>query len=190
MQATTKQARRNPALREAIAQADLRKPPLLSGDEVFEFHVHGVPAEQGSTHAYADDRGTLRVGHNDRGLKDWRKRVKSAAAQVMGLRGMIHQPIALLMGCEFILPREGAGKDWPEPTYRRDEDKLTRAVRDALSLTVYEDDGQVVGPSRQTKAGLVALLQTKRWANPGERPGVIIRIRLAPTEPTGPKAEP
>lgn len=180
MHATTKQAMGNETIRDAITRADSCKPPLLSGSEVFEFRAVGCPAEQGSMHAFVDHEGRQRMGHNDGTLAQWRKRVKNAAKLAMGLRGMLRQPQALLMGCEFVLPREGAMAHLPEPTFKRDEDKFTRAIRDALSLVVYEDDGQVLGACMPTSAGLVALPQFKRWVKAGERPGVIVRIRLCP----------
>lgn len=187
MSMTTKQARRNPALRDAIARADSFLPPLLSGGEIFEFRVAGLPITQGDL-APNFQNGRLRL-HNPADLKAWRKRVAWKAKQSMGLRGPVQKYTPLLMGCEFVLPRQGPMSHLPMPVYLQDEDKLQRGARDALTGVCYPDDGQIIGAAIQTKQGLVALPSCKRWAQNGEQPGAIIRIRLCPLDPNT-KVEP
>lgn len=180
---TTKQARSNPALRDAIARVDSRRPPLLSGSEVFEFRVSGLPVTQGDL-AGKFESGRLRL-HNPADLKAWRKRVAWKAQQAMGLRGAVPPLVPMLLGLEFILPREGRMAHLPMPVFKSDFDKLTRAVFDALTGVCYEDDGAIVGSAITDPTGklTVSLPNFKRWAQNGEQPGVIIRIRLCP-EPT------
>lgn len=182
MPMTTKQARRNPLLRDAIARVDSCKPPLLSGGEIFEFFVSGLPITQGDL-AGSFENGRLRL-RNPPELRQWRKRVAGKASQAMGLRGPIAAYTPVLLGCEFLLPRQGPMANLPMPVFKNDEDKLQRAVRDALTGILYADDGQIAGAAIQTPEGLVALPSFKRWAQNGEQPGVIIRIRLYPLADT------
>lgn len=177
---TTKQARRNPALREALARVDSRKPPLLSGSEIFEFRVAGLPVTQGDL-AGKFESGRLRL-HNPADLKAWRKRVAWKAQQAMGLRGPVAAYVPVLLGLEFVLERTGAMAHLPMPVFKSDFDKLTRAVFDALTGVCYEDDGAIIGSAITDPAGklTVSLPNFKRWAQNGEAPGVTVRIRLCP----------
>lgn len=177
---TTKQARRNPTLRQALARVDSRKPPLLSGSEIFEFRVAGLPVTQGDL-AGKFESGRLRL-RNPADLKAWRKRVAWKAQQAMGLRGAVPPLAPMLLGLEFILPREGRMAHLPMPVFKSDFDKLTRAVFDALTGVCYPDDGAIVGSAITDPTGklTVSLPNFKRWAQNGEQPGVIVRIRLCP----------
>lgn len=166
--------------------------PELAPGRVLAFDVAGEPIMQGSMRSFVDPR-TLKVvtKPDDKRLKPWRKRVRAAAQVFMNGRAPVPRDKALLLGCEFRLDREavtktgakraGAGLDWP--SLGSDQDKLTRAIRDALTGVVYVDDSQIIGAAITDSSGLVvlALPDFKRWTRPGERPGVTIRLTLAAT---------
>jgi Holliday junction resolvase RusA-like endonuclease len=166
--------------------------PELAPGRVLTFDVAGEPIMQGSMRSFVDPR-TLKVvtKPDDKRLKPWRKKVRAAAQVFMNGRAPVPRDKALLLGCEFRLDREavtktgakraGAGLDWP--SLGSDQDKLTRAIRDALTGVVYVDDSQCLGSSICDDGGKVvcAVPDFKRWTKPGEKPGVTIRVCLAST---------
>ena len=127
--------------------------------------VEGIPAPQGSKRYV----GNGRMIESSKKLKPWREKVRhdaNVAAMEAGLWKPIAGPVALRL--DFILPRPKYLKNKPTPpaTKRPDWDKLSRAICDSLTdARIWVDDAQVV----------VAQV-TKRIAEPGEEPGVEIRI--------------
>lgn len=179
---TLDQAMKIPTVRAALERAQAGEPPLLEPGQVFAFEAFGKPIEQGSMTAFVDPRtGKTVVKHTD-GLPEWRRTVAAAAFAAMRGRAPVAAHKPLLLGCEFRFDRPAAGKpgsamalEWP--TLGHDEDKLVRAVRDALTGVVYHDDGQVIGAAlADTNGRLVGLPSFKRWNRAGERPGVVVRI--------------
>lgn len=84
-------------------------------------------------------------------LKRWRKAIAAEAKLAMSGAELWTGPVVLT--CEFVLPRPSSHwtksgrltKSAPRaPTGKPDTNKLTRAVEDALTGVVYEDDAQVV----------------------------------------------
>ena len=83
----------------------------------------------------------------NRKMKGYRKEVAAAAVRAMHEQKLkrIDRPAAVWVIVGFYLKRaKSAPKVSMSPTTRPDLDKLTRAVLDALTGTVFEDDSQVV----------------------------------------------
>jgi Holliday junction resolvase RusA-like endonuclease len=178
-----------PAIRAALTRQVAGRPPEFLPGTVYAFDVEGDPVPEGSLVSFQDPRsGKIITKPQLPGLAPWRKLVASAAAMFMAGRAPIAKPKAVLIGCVFRIDREGktkAGSSRPGrahewPVVNLDQDKLVRAVRDALKGVVYEDDGQVVGACIEGPTGkvTVGLPDFKRWTRPGERPGVTVRIAL------------
>jgi Holliday junction resolvase RusA-like endonuclease len=82
----------------------------------------------------------------------WRAAVRDACAEQMHGRGPFEGPIMLQLDIAFARPRGHFARNgdvlprfaevWPAS--RPDADKLARAVLDALTMTLYRDDAQVV----------------------------------------------
>ena len=114
--------------------------------------VYGDPVPQGSMHAF----NNRVVHHNDRKLKDWRKKVRAHFTTYEMWKG----PITVEL--EFWLYR-GKTVKRDLPSVKPDIDKLARAILDALTGVVYADDSQVC-----------QLVVVKRY---GPKPGVQITVR-------------
>tara|TARA_R110000868_G_scaffold182989_1_gene424149 strand:- start:1430 stop:1918 length:489 start_codon:yes stop_codon:yes gene_type:complete len=125
------------------------------------FEVAGSPVCQGSKIAFVRGGRAVLVDVGNRKtktmpanrLKDWRERIAAAASQ--HITELWLGPIVL--ECEFVMPRSpshfnksGLKKGAPSIPVG-DLDKLIRAVGDALSKVVYNDDVQIVGFGNSTK---------------------------------------
>lgn len=118
------------------------------------FFVPGRPVTQGSKvpigyqqKGTGKIRGTLVEDRSRREiLKTWRGLVASRAVEAMEygrLRFPAEVPVELWL--DFILKRPRTiPKTRTCPTVRPDDDKLERAVRDALTGVMYHDDAQIV----------------------------------------------
>lgn len=126
------------------------------------FFVEGIPAPQGSK-VPVSRGGRVWLREASSKVKPWREKVKREAQK------HFTQPTCepVLIGTEFVLPRTKAmaNKQAPLMTQRPDGDKLTRAVWDALTGVVVDDDSQSV-----------AWWGMKRRAEPGEPAGVRIYV--------------
>jgi Holliday junction resolvase RusA-like endonuclease len=170
-----------------LGQIDSYTPP------VFECFVPGIPRPQGSK---SQGKGG-RMYESSRYVKAWRETCRVTALQTWKkgerVRGLdVLQPREILtgplvLGVEFLFPRpakhylwttshavrmrQGLRADAPEyVTCTPDLDKLLRAAQDSLKTArVYGDDSLVVG-----YAGFP--VTCKRYANPGEEPGVWLRV--------------
>lgn len=127
------------------------------------FFVPGKPQAQGSK--TKGRWGNIREANTE--LGPWRERIALAAyAAADGLRFDRGTPVAL--GLEFVLYRPtSTPKRRPTPPAVKapDGDKLERAVNDALTHVLWEDDAQVT-----------TVLKHKRVAELGEMPGVHIWV--------------
>lgn len=109
----------------------------------------------------------------------WRTVIRVHVRQVIGSQVLYpDRATGVLLGMLFVLPRRVAEPKLTLPPHTRkpDVDKLARAVMDALSLTLYADDSQVVG----------FLRCYKRTARPGETAGLHLSwASVAQTPPEG-----
>jgi Holliday junction resolvase RusA-like endonuclease len=126
-----------------------------------EIRVDGMPSTKGSMRAYTvrrKDGGVgARVAHGtsaqEQRLRTWEHAVRATASLALGELEITRRPV--LVDVTFRLPRPaghyGSGKNSGRlkagaPRRHRtkpDGDKLLRAVLDAMTGTVYADDGQV-----------------------------------------------
>lgn len=135
-------------------------PPFVS------FFVPGKAAPQGSKRHVG--RGHMVESSKD--LKPWRSDIAVFAQRAMAGRA-IYTETALTVELGFILPRPvSTPKTRPTPPAikKPDADKLERAVLDALTHVVYDDDSRVID-----------IHARKRIAEIGETPGVSVFIAPA-----------
>lgn len=142
--------------------------PMTTTRTVF---VAGVPVPQGSATAYVvrrrDGRAHANVTHANEKTGPWRDVVAAEVRRALGPGPVpLPRPHPVRLDCEFIMPRRAREKTPPEPHTRKpDRDKLLRAVCDALTGVVYDDDSQIV-------VGYTI----KRTAAVDETPGAILRF--------------
>lgn len=134
---------------------------------MIEFHVPGVPVSQGDL--AATRRGKLYY-QNGKELDPWRYAIAWRARKAMRqARFRIHDgPVTVEV--EFVMRRPKATpKRAPTPhaIKKPDLDKLQRALLDAMTGHVYQDDSQVV-----------EIRARKRMAELGETCGATIVIEL------------
>lgn len=111
-----------------------------------EFLVRGRPIPQGGLRiVLLPDGSRILAPNNSAKLNPWRKKVKKAAEAAMREAGLepfsAEIPLSAQMQFCFVKPRTSK---FASPTYKNDVDKLERAILDALTGTVFADDGQVV----------------------------------------------
>lgn len=95
----------------------------------------------------------------------WRERVALVAADQVDT--LIQKPDEVGVILKFTMPRPASAPKTKKPlaSKRPDIDKLARAILDALTDVVFQDDSQVV-----------TLSAFKYIADPGEQPGVKVSI--------------
>lgn len=146
------------------------------------FHCIGIPQPKGSTKSWLNKRTgrVVTVSDNDR-LAGWERTV-ALAAKAAGLRP--HDG-PCCVEATFVLPRPKShfrknGELRPSAPMRHvskpDGDKLLRAVLDALTGIAWVDDSQAD-----------FALARKRYADPGEQPGVSVAVRQERVETWGGK---
>ncbi|MDN4173951.1 RusA family crossover junction endodeoxyribonuclease [Nocardioides sp. SOB77] len=116
--------------------------------------VYGTPITQGSKTANRFGGGVR--DDNAKTLKPWRNHVEAVAKDTCRYHETITGPVRIWVRFTFDRPREhyGTGRNsevikerflHAQPTYKKDIDKLQRAVFDALTAAaVWADDGLVV----------------------------------------------
>lgn len=144
---------------------------MLRGDDFVNFVVPGVPRQKGSKRAMLNRfTGKAQVlDDNRKTLRQWTSDVKTFAAQAWGNRAPLDRACAVEL--VFRMPRPKAhyrtnGKLKPNAPKHcaktPDGDKLERAVWDALSSVVFQDDK------------LVAVWQGEKVY--AEQPGVVVTV--------------
>lgn len=163
----------------------------MTGLPIVTMWVEGAPVTQGSKSpkpiyggkpcGCCKQRRLLKlvVAESDK-LAPWRHRVATKARVTMAGREPMTGPVIVL--ARFYLPRPqdhlGTGRNagqlrpsapqaW-EHVKKPDGDKLLRAVLDAMTGIVYHDDAQVIDS-----------MPRKRYADPGQSPGVRLTIKPA-----------
>lgn len=116
---------------------------------MISFTAYGIPAPKGSTKAFF--RPGMRfpvVTEDNEYTRPWAAIVKDAALQAAGGPGSainFQSGFPVLLTVTFHMPRP---KSLPKKilfhTKKPDLDKLTRAIKDALTGIVWVDDSQVV----------------------------------------------
>jgi Holliday junction resolvase RusA-like endonuclease len=129
------------------------------------FRVIGEPVPQGSMKGFIRG-GRVALTSDNPKLHHWR--------DVIGWEARQHCT-ELLTGAvdltaQFLLTRpKSCPKSRIYPTVKPDADKLARALFDALTGVVWQDDAQVVSHEI-----------SKRYCDPGEQPGVYVKVEALP----------
>lgn len=165
---------RQPLVRGAAArkrpgtakQAKAPSPTVAAIDwQPITVRVEGVPVTQGSMRAI----GKGRIIHEkEKELKAWRGLIATALTAAGAQPVGTHTPIRL--DVVFWLPRPASvtPKKRPLPSAKSaDLDKAIRAVGDALSGVIIEDDSQIT-----------SVVAQKRYATEEQPPGAWIRVTL------------
>jgi len=154
----------------------LPQQPQCTGE--LQFVVHGRPAPQGSKRAVGRDKhGRSMMVEASKYLKPWRTLVAYAAAEAFGDRPLFTGAIELTLDFHFTRPkshyRSGAATSHllraGAPLHHittPDYDKLARAIGDALTGIVIQDDAQIWDAH-----------VSKRYSEAGRGPGVRITVR-------------
>lgn len=138
------------------------------------FKVYGEAQQKGSARGFpikSKKAGKLRVviTSDNPGTKGWEHDIRQAAAAHVP---DVLWPGPVLLCVTFVMKRTKTMKaKWMPFLKAPDTDKLMRCVGDALTGVIYEDDAQVVLS--------VAL---KRYADPGEAPHALVRVRTIQTD--------
>ncbi len=162
--------------------------PLRAGNVLLELTVPGKPEPQGSVRAFVPQKGgqpmhrpdgsiIVNLTSDNPALKRWRRDVREAA---LPLRPVVQRRgTAVEVDVTFCLARPlnqmGTGRNAlvvkdhapAAPVVLPDVDKLCRALLDALTDVVFEDDSQVV-----------ELRARKAYAEPGCEPCTRVVVRL------------
>ena len=131
-------------------------------ETVVRFTVHGTARPQGNKHHVGNGRMV-----EDKNLYSWRADVASRAAEAYGSKDLWPKHCAVEMRATFWFPRPtghyGSGRNanklkpsalaWP--TTRADLEKLERAIGDALTGVVLQDDSSICSNRNR-----------KRWGSP------------------------
>lgn len=124
--------------------------------------IPGKPEQQGSTKSFATKNGKIATTADNPKTKPWRAEIAACVLEQIGGKILYQRPTPVIVIAHFVMPRPAS-----EPKHTRahtrapDLDKLCRAVGDALTGVLYDDDAQI------TSWGL-----SKRTAEPGEPTGL------------------
>lgn len=129
-----------------------------------EFWVEGDPIPQGSMR-----RGRRnKMFHSNKKLLPWREQMYKCAMNAKdGYDFFAPKEKGICLEAFFLLKRPKCGKNRNLHTFTPDLDKLMRAVGDALTGVMYEDDCQIC-----------ELRLHKRYIVGNEIPGAIIKLRV------------
>jgi len=87
----------------------------------------------------------MTVHDNAASLGPWRDAISANARSAWNAAPLArNRAVAIGMQFFFLRPKSASARKRPYMTVKRDVDKLARAVLDALTGIVYEDDAQVV----------------------------------------------
>lgn len=144
------------------------------------FFVAGVPEPQGSARGFVVN-GRAIITSDNADLKAWRKRV---ALSYQGEReGPISAPVVVTAEFRFLRPPSVSKRQLYPLGREGDLDKLCRALLDGLAepvkLLKREGGGETV-PLLKDDSLVVDLHARKRYAGPGQQPGVLFEVRVLP----------
>lgn len=126
-----------------VRQSIHQPPPAVDWSRYpARFAVHGAPMGKGSPEArFVPNLGHV-VKHERRPVVNWETLVKRAAQDHIPPGGPLQGPVAAAL--VFHMPRpKSARKSAIYPATKPDCDKLLRAIGDALTHVLYQDDAQL-----------------------------------------------
>lgn len=146
----------------------------MAGPLSIEFALPGTPIPQGSEKILyfgplcpaCRTKPIAKVTHDNSNVLGWRNEIRRLAAVAMRRavrpwRGPVRSELIFVVPAPKAIPKDRHGY----PIVPPDVDKLARAVHDACTGTVYVDDAQIVEH-----------ITRKRYPEPGEKTGVIVRM--------------
>lgn len=146
------------------------------------FTVVGTPRTAGSKSIGRTRTGGAFIRGAGKYEKQWRSQVTDAARESHANRPLIYGPVALHLAFYFARPKSHLSLRKGEPvgvrpsaptrhTQKPDCTKMTRALEDALTGVIWQDDSQVI-------------VQTvsKHWANVGDPSRAEVRVCTLTTE--------
>lgn len=144
------------------------------------FRVYGVPAPQGSMRAFVRPgmKRAILTSDNTQ-VKPWRALVSAAAAGVCPALAFPRGVPVAIEGTFYVPRPASAPRRVTHPTKKPDLDKLLRALGDALTGIVWQDDSQVVRIAMQ-----------KDFATATEPPGVSLTVTALSALPILASADP
>ena len=127
-------------------------------NEPFSFVAYGTPQPQGSAKAFVRGNRAYVTSANPK-MKPYRHTLTQVATEVLEKNSCVGpafpRPFAVELSVVWYLAKpKSTPKKVTKPTKKPDVDKLLRAVLDALTGAVYEDDSQVVRVSAEKKYGV------------------------------------
>ena len=116
-------------------------------NKAIHFVCYGHPEPQGSTKAFIPKGWTRAIITSDNSkLKPWRQQLSQSARAALAENGgeLLAKPNGVRLAVCFYLEKPASvSKKRILPTVKPDTDKLVRAILDALTGTIFEDDAQV-----------------------------------------------
>lgn len=147
---------------------------------VVRFFVPGIPEPQGSASVFMLN-GHPRITTANPKLKAWRKQV--ALAYQGEREGPITSPVIVRAQFRFERPRSVSTHQLYPLGREGDLDKLCRGLLDGLAepvkLLQREGGGETV-PVLRDDVLVVDLHASKRYAGPGQQPGVLVEVEVLP----------
>lgn len=135
--------------------------------------IPGKPEQQGSTKSFATKTGKIATTGDNPKTKPWRAVIAAYVLEQIGHQILYPRPTPVIVVAHFVMPRPASEPKHTRPHTRApDLDKLCRAVGDALTGVLYDDDAQIV-----------TWMPTKRTAEPGELSGLWLAWDTAPIRP-------
>ena len=140
------------------------------------FFVPGIPVPKGSLSGFPftrkDGRTGVRMIDKTKGVKAWVKTVQAMATREMWSEGrkMFPKGTPIALSTQFYLERPESVKDRKYPTVKPDLGKLERAIEDALTGIIYEDDKDIVTRPNSQKR------YRDEYQDHPRSPGVIITV--------------
>ena len=114
---------------------------------MIHFVVFGHPEPQGSTKAFIPKGWSRAVITTDNAkLKPWRQQLSASAEVALAENGgeLLAKPAGVRLAvCFYFEKPASVSRKRLLPSVKPDIDKLTRALMDALTGTIFEDDAQV-----------------------------------------------
>jgi crossover junction endodeoxyribonuclease RusA len=156
-------------LREAQRTRAAQAQWTRTDGRLISIEVLGEPAPKGSMRAMLVRGRPMMIpggtSVNQKKLRAWTNAIKQAVAAALGCTGVMYAETALEVNLLFKLVRPKSVTTHRPIAQKDDVDKLARATLDALTGSLYDDDGRIA-----------VLVVEKQWGDPSKQ-GVVITIR-------------